>query len=245
MLLLQACSTTNIVTTIAPGKELSKTSLGARELENRVILEEVRPLSVKLYRRVSMAEYIKTEYRAVKETRHETVSYDCFSAYERYPAFMLTTMGVPMFYELVTGFNIFKRMCNKNPPTYFIEKADTDKTLSRESFDNDKLVIMDTPLAGESVTVEIDGNKYATSTSKDGIATFPAKEFDYLNSGESSFSIDYQYNDVRLATPYRKQRPQEESIFEKNPSRSKSKRNAVSDDPSASSENDSSESLLQ
>src|SRR6185369_8158306 len=120
-LLTQACSTTNVVTSIVPGRELSRTSLGEREIENRVIMDEVEPLSVKRYRRVSKVEYTKSEYRAVKEIRHEKTTYECSNAYDKYPAFLITTLAVPVLYEMVTGFDILRGMCEKTPSTSLLE----------------------------------------------------------------------------------------------------------------------------
>ena len=136
-LLIQACSTTKVVTSIIPGRELSRTSLGEREIDNRLIMDEVEPLSVKLYRRVSRVEYTKFEYRAVKEIRHEKTTYECSNAYDKYPAFLITTLAVPVLYEMVTGFDILRGMCEKTPSTSLLETAETDQTLFSESFDKD------------------------------------------------------------------------------------------------------------
>jgi outer membrane protein OmpA-like peptidoglycan-associated protein len=233
-LLIQACATTNVVTTTIPGKELSRTSLGVREIDNRVMMEEIDPLSVKLYRRVSTVEYTKSVFQAVNETRHEKTTYDCRSAYDRYPAFLITTFGVPLLFEMATGFDVLRGMCDKNPPTSIIETVQTDKTLTEESFDKDKIVTRETPIAGEPVTVEIEGNKFVVSTSTAGIATIPEKEVLSLNDSEKSRSIDYQYNDVRLATPFKKRDQQKEALAAMSPAKSTSM-DTTSDDSSASS----------
>jgi outer membrane protein OmpA-like peptidoglycan-associated protein len=210
-LLIQACSTTNVVTSIVPGRELSRTSLGEREIDNRVIMDEVEPLSVKLYRRVSKVEYTKSEFRAVKEIRHEKTTYECSNAYDRYPAFLITTLAVPLLYEMATGFDILREMCEKNPPTAVIETAETDQILTRESFDKEKIVYQEIPIAGEPVTLVINRNKFVALTSSAGIAEFPAKEIGSFYDSEKSRSIDYQYNDVILATPFRMREPQKET----------------------------------
>lgn len=203
LLLLQACSTTNVVTSIVPGKELSRTSLGKKEIDNQVVIDEVDPLSVKLYRRVSSAEQIRTEYKALKETRHETISYNCTNAYPQYAAFLTTTFAVPVLYELFTNFDILRGMCTQNPPALRTETEETGKTLTMDSIDKEKVTSQDTPLAGESVSADVDGTRYTAVTSPSGIATFPKNEISSLHNYEKSTSIDYQYNDVRLATPYR------------------------------------------
>src|SRR6185369_12581008 len=210
-LLTQACSTTNVVTSIVPGRELSRTSLGEREIDNRVIMDEVEPLSVKLYRRVSKVEYTKSEYRAVKEIRHEKTTYECSNAYDKYPAFLITTLAVPVLYEMVTGFDILREMCEKNPPTAVIETAETGQTLTSESFDKEKIVIQEIPIAGEPVTLVINRNKFVALTSSAGIAEFPAKDIASFYDSEKSRSIDYQYNDVRLAAPFKMREPQKET----------------------------------
>jgi outer membrane protein OmpA-like peptidoglycan-associated protein len=209
-LLMQACSTTNVVTSIVPGRELSRTSLGERELENKVIIDEVEPLSVKVYRRISKVEYTRSEYKAVKETRHEKYTYECSNAYDRYPAFLLTTLAVPVLYEMATGFDILREMCDKNPPITTIETAETGQTLSSESFDKNKIVNQDIPLVGEQVTLVIDKNRFVATTSSAGIAEFPAKEISSFYDKEKSRSIDYQYNDLRLSRPFKMQEPNKE-----------------------------------
>jgi len=209
-LLIQACATTSVVTSIVPGRELSRTSLGEREIDNRLIMDEVEPLSVKLYRRVSRVEYTKFEYRAVKEIRHEKTTYECSNAYDKYPAFLITTLAVTVLYEMVTGFDILREMCEKNPPTSIIETAETDQIITRESFDKENIVNQEIPIAGEPVTLMINRNKFVALTSSEGIAEFPAKDIASFYDSEKSRSIDYQYNDVRLATPFKMREPQKE-----------------------------------
>jgi len=221
--LMQSCSTTRVITTTVPGRELSRTSLGEKEIENMVIMDEVEPLSVKLYRRVSKVEYTKSEYRAVKEIRHEKTTYECSNAYDKYPAFLITTLAVPVLYEMVTGFDILRGMCEKTPSTSLLETADTDQTLFSESFDKEKIVNQEIPVVGEPVTLMIDRNKFVAVTSSTGIAAFPAKEIASFYDKEKSRSIDYQYNDVRLSRPFKMQEPQretkqEESIISANAS---------------------------
>ena len=236
---MQSCSTTKVIATTVPGRELSRTTLGEREIDNRVIMDEIDPFSVKLYRLVSTVEFAKIEYQAVTETRHEKTTYDCRDAYDRYPAFLLTTLAVPVLYEMVTGFDILRRMCEKNPPTYVTETAETGQTLTRESFDKEKVVTIATPLAGESVVVEIDGKKFVSTTSATGIATFPEKEIAVLINSDKSLIADYQYKDVRLATSFKKRDPQKESVTSKSSVGAKSLWEEASDEPSESEESDS------
>jgi len=174
-------------------------------------MDEVEPLSVKLYRRVSKVEYTRFEYQAVKEIRHEKTTYECSNAYDKYPAFLITTLAVPVLYEMVTGFDILREMCEKNPPTAVIETAETGQTLTSESFDKEKIVIQEIPIAGEPVTLVINRNKFVALTSSAGIAEFPAKDIASFYDSEKSRSIDYQYNDVRLAAPFKMREPQKET----------------------------------
>lgn len=205
-LLLQACATTRVETTLVPGKEISSTLLGTREIDNRIVLEEITPLSVRLFRRVSKADYYRSEHQAVKEIRHETTTYNCSStAYREYLSIMAVTLVVPLAYEFVTGFEIFHDLCDKNQPSYVIETAATDKTLSRETYAKDRIISSEIPLAGEPVTAQLDGNIYRATTSAAGIATFSKTDIAPLLNPETVAEITYQYNDSTLTTRLRGQ----------------------------------------
>ena len=200
-LLFQACATTRVETTVIPGKEISSTLLGEREIDNNIVLEEITPLSVKLFRRVSKADFTRSEYQAIKETRRETTTYNCSStSYREYVSIMVVTLGAALFYELATKFELLHDLCDKNPPSYVIETAATDKTLSRETYAKDKIVSSEIPLAGESVTAQFDGNSYQATTSPAGIATFSRAEVASLLNLENEVTVTYQYNDTKLAT---------------------------------------------
>lgn len=200
-LLLQACATTRVETTLVPGKEISSTLLGTREIDNKIVLEEITPLSVRLFRRVSKADYYRSEHQAVKEIRHETTTYNCSStAYREYLSIMAVTLVVPLPYEFVTGFELFHDLCDKNPPSYVIETAATDKTLSRETYAKDRISSSEIPLAGEPVTAQLDGNIYRATTSAAGIATFARAELAPLLNPETVAEITYQHNDSTLTT---------------------------------------------
>jgi outer membrane protein OmpA-like peptidoglycan-associated protein len=239
-LLMQACSTTEVIKTTIPGRELSRTSLGERVIDDKVMLDEVNPFSVILYRQVSTVEFAKIEYQAVTETRHEKTTYECSNAYDRYPAFLITTMAVPVLYEMVTGFDILRGMCEKNPPAAtLVEAAETDQTLTRESFNKERIVTKAIPLAGEAVTIEIDGTMHTSSTSSAGIAALPEKEFAYLQNlqnSEKSVRIVYRYNDLKVATTFKKQVSPEESKAGKSSAEAKWIWNAASEDLSATAE---------
>lgn len=198
-LLLQACAVTKTETRIVPGKELSKTSLGLREIENKNVLKEINPYSVSISRKVCEAELFRMEYKGMREMLHKRQELYCAGAYPEYIAFQLTTFGIPFVYDLVSGFGIFRDMCDKGPQKISTDVRETNATVTEEMTDFNT-ICRDVPISGVEVTAEIDNNISKLVSSTTGVAALTPELISSIERLDRDVYVSYKYMSETIKT---------------------------------------------
>lgn len=211
VLFLQSCAVTKSETNIVPGNELSKTSLGLRETKNSIVMKEISPYSVSISRNVCKEEPFRIEYKAMKETVYKRQELHCAGAYPQYVAFQLTTFGVPFLYDLVSGFGIFRDMCDKGPPAIISKHTqETNDTVMKEMSDSNNTICRDVPISGVEVTAEIDNNNTnRLMSSAEGVAELTAELKTSVEKLERDVSVRYRYMTETITTTIKQKAKQE------------------------------------
>lgn len=192
-LLLQSCAITTSETKIVPGKELSKVSLGLREIENTNFIKELTPNSVSVYRKVCEAELFRIKYKGMRETVHKRQELNCATAYPEYLVFQLTTFGIPFLYDMVSGFGIFREKCDKGPLKITTDIQETNTTLSQDILDTKNTICKDVPIPNAEITAEINQNISNLTSSSEGIVTLTPELMNSVESLERDVSVRYRY----------------------------------------------------
>lgn len=199
-LLLQSCAITKTETKIVPGKELSKTSIGLREIENKNIIKEITPYSVGIFRKVCDAELFHVEYKGVSESVHQRQELYCASAYIEYVAIQITTLGLHFLYDSVTGFGDFSGMCNKGPLKISNDTRETNATVSQEMIEFNNAICRDVPVSNAEVTVEIDNNISKITSSVTGIAALGPELMAAVENLKRDVFVNYRYMGETIKT---------------------------------------------
>lgn len=199
-LLLQSCAITKTETKIVPGKELSKTSIGLREIENKNIIKEITPYSVGIFRKVCDAELFHVEYKGVSESVHQRQELYCASAYIEYVAIQITTLGLHFLYDSVTGFGDFSGMCNKGPLKISNDTRETNAIVSQEMIEFNNAICRDVPVSNAEVTVEIDNNISKITSSVTGIAALGPELMAAVENLKRDVFVNYRYMGETIKT---------------------------------------------
>lgn len=202
-LLLQSCAITTTETKIVPGKELSKTSLGLREIENKNIMKEITPYSVGVFRKVCDAELFRVEYKGVSESVHKRQELYCASAYIEYIGIQITTLGLHFFYDMATGFGVFSGMCNKGLEIIGNDTHETNATVSQEVVESNNTICRDIPVSNAEVLAEIDGNISRLTSSTSGIAALGSEFMDSVKNLKRDVVVSYRYMGETIKTTIR------------------------------------------
>lgn len=183
-----------------PGKELSKTSIGLREIENKNIIKEITPYSVGIFRKVCDAELFHVEYKGVSESVHQRQELYCASAYIEYVAIQITTLGLHFLYDSVTGFGDFSGMCNKGPLKISNDTRETNATVSQEMIEFNNAICRDVPVSNAEVTVEIDNNISKITSSVTGIAALGPELMAAVENLKRDVFVNYRYMGETIKT---------------------------------------------
>lgn len=199
-LFLQSCAITTTETKIVPGQELSKTSLGLREIENKNVMKEITPYSVGIFRKVCDAELFRIEYKGLSESVHKRQELYCATAYIEYIAIQITTLGFPFLYDLATGFGDFRGMCDKGPLKISNNTLETNATVSQEILESNNAICRDVPISNAEVTAEIDSNISKLVSSASGIAALTPELMTSVGNLKRDVFVSYRYMDETKKT---------------------------------------------
>lgn len=201
-LVLQSCAVNKTTTTLVPGRELSRSSLGFQETESKLNMKEINPYTVAVRKHVCKTELLSIEYAALQETKQETQTLDCSEEYVNYAARNATSFGLAFLYDSVTGFNLLRDKCRKNPPVYRIASVPTHGSIKKEVYDATTTTCKDIPVAGAIVSAKVKGEYVEITTSAKGIASLPSKTMAKLKSVVTKSEINFHYETVDVATEY-------------------------------------------
>lgn len=199
-LLLPSCAITTTETKIVPGKELSKTSLGLREVENKNVIKEITPYSVGVYRKVCDAELFRIEYKGVSESVHKRQELYCATAYIEYVAIQITTLGFHFLYDLTTGFGEFSGMCNKGLVITSNDIRETNTTVSQEMVESNNAICRDIPVSNAEVAAEIDSNISKLTSSAAGVAALDPALIASVKNLKRDVVVSYRYMGETIKT---------------------------------------------
>jgi outer membrane protein OmpA-like peptidoglycan-associated protein len=204
-LLLQSCALTdtNTKTSIVPGKELYRTSQGFREVENKVVLKEITPYSVNVTRHICEADFISVLHQGELEIVHERRKLFCDDAYPQYAIFQVTAFGVPFLYDMVTGFKMFRKMCEQGPPEYSKETRESDTTVTQEKYDDNTRVCRDVPVSAALVSVKIDDYTLTLVSAETGTASLSTEQLAVVQTSGHNVSLDFQYENETKTTTFK------------------------------------------
>ena len=197
----------------APGKVLSIKSLGFRETANKISLKEVDPYTVSVTRNLCNTEVLSVERQALTETKYGTQSFDCTDAYAEYIAHNITALGVPLLYDSVTGFNLLKEKCRKNPPVYLTTTTESYDIITEEAYDSNTTVCKELPVADVLLTAKIDDMVISIATSADGIASLPPEKVAQLERAAANADIKFHYEENELTTRHLRKKPEYPILF--------------------------------
>lgn len=211
-LLAQACAVSTTTTGLVPGEELSRTSLGLRETANDLYMKEVNPYTVVVRRDVCSAELIAIRYQAVLETRTEVAELDCSSEYPNYVAHNLTSMGVPLLYDSLTGFHLLRDKCEKVSPVFRVAKTHSDQIITQEDLDQQSTKCTKLPVSGATVTARVKDETVSLITSAKGVASLPKELVAELRTTEDNVGITFRYQALSLTTVFSPQKEAERAL---------------------------------
>jgi len=197
----------------APGKVLSIKSVGFRETANKISLKEVNPYTVSVTRNLCNTEVLSVERQALTETKYGTQSFDCTDAYAEYIAHNITALGVPLLYDSVTGFNLLKEKCRKNPPVYLTTTTESNDIITEEAYDSNTTACKELPVADVLLTAKIDDSVIYIATSADGIASLPPEKVAQLERAAANADIIFQYEENVLTTRHLRKKPEYPILF--------------------------------
>ena len=196
-----------------PGKVLSIKSLGFRETANKISLKEVNPYTVSVTRNLCNTEVLSVERQALTETKYGTQSFDCTDAYAEYIAHNITALGVPLLYDSLTGFNLLKEKCRKNPPVYLTTTTESNDIISEEAYDSNTTACKELPVADVLLTAKIDDSVIYIATGADGIASLPPEKVAQLERAASNADIKFHYEENELTTRHLRKKPEYPILF--------------------------------
>lgn len=210
---MQSCAAKSVSTSLIPGKILSKNSLGFRETSSKISLEEVDPYTVRVRRNICKTELVSVDHQALLETRYGTQTLDCTDAYPAYFAHNITALGVPLLYDSVTGFNLLREKCKKNPPVYRIVTTESTEIVKEEAYDSNTTVCEPLPVADALLTAKINDAVISITTSADGIASLPPEKVAQLVRAAVNASIQFKYESIELTTRHLRKKPEFPLLF--------------------------------
>lgn len=202
-LLLQACAITKTETRVLPGKELSRASQGFREIESKIVLKEITPYSIGITRHTCEAEFITVEHQGLIEATHERRELSCAHAIPEYALFQVMALGIPLLYDMVSGFGIFREMCEKGPPVYSKNTLDSHTTVTQIIIDRKTSVCRDHPVTNAEVGV-ISGTTSLTLVSSESgtVALSPEQITAITKSTSQKGAIQYRYKTEMMTTAF-------------------------------------------
>ncbi len=193
-LFLQACAITKTETRVLPGKELSRVSQGFREIESNIVLKEITSYSIGITRRACEAEFITVEHQGLIEATHERRELSCAHAIPEYALFQVMALGIPLLYDMVSGFGIFREMCEKGPPVYSKNTLDSNTTVTQIIIDRKTSVCRDHPVTNAEVGVTSGTTSLTLVSSEAGtVALSPEQITAITKSTSQKGTIQFRY----------------------------------------------------
>ena len=211
-LVMQSCAVNFTATSVVPGKLLARKSLGFKETSNTINFKEIDPYTVSVKRNICKTELISIEHQAFIETKYGTQSLDCSDAYAPYIAQNITTFGVPLLYDTVTGFYVFRDKCNKNPPVYETVITERNELIKEEDFDSKTATCEDLPVADAVLTAKVNLDTLNITTNADGIASLPPEKIKEIERSEDKIPIKFVYGRMEVTTVHVKKQPTDLSL---------------------------------
>ncbi|NJD90044.1 MAG: OmpA family protein, partial [Geobacter sp.] len=201
-LLLPACAINTTSTTLVPGKELSRQSLGTKTTTDRVDLTVINPYTVSIKKVQCTVEQLNVAYQGLTEIKHETYPLDCSDAYLEYVVQNATTLGVPFLYDTFTGFYIFRDKCIRKAPVTMVSTRESKEIIRQEIDDRNSTTCKETPIAGALVKAELSSNVLDLVTDRDGKASLPTHKLAELEKTKSNSPIKFSYEASVAETVY-------------------------------------------
>ena len=202
IILLPACAIKTTSTSLVPGKELSRQTVGTKTTTDRTELTVVNPYTVNVKKVHCSVEQFNIEYQGVTENKTETRQLNCSDAYIEYLIQNVTTLGVPFLYDSFTGFYIFRDKCIKLPPETMVSTSESREIIKREIEDSKHATCKETPVAGAVVKADLNSNIIDLVTDDYGNGTLPQRTLAQLEQSKSSSPIKYSYGDYALEAVY-------------------------------------------
>ena len=201
-IILPACAINTTSTSLVPGKELSRQSLGTQTTTDRIELSVVNPYTVSIKKIHCTEEQLAVVYQGLTETKHQTHPLDCSDAYLEYVIQNITTLGVPFLYDSFTGFYIFRDKCVKKTPVTLVSTRDSKEIIRQEIVDRNSTSCKETPVAGAVVKADLSSNILDLVTDREGKASLPSQKLTELEQSKSNSPIKFSYEAYVAETVY-------------------------------------------
>lgn len=202
---MQSCTSISTSTNLVQGKELSRNPVGFKESTENMQLQEINPYTVLLKKNVCKYELIAVEYQELVETQYAHNYYACHTeAYMTYLAHNITALGIPLLYDSVTGFDLFRERCLVTPKVFRISTAASNQIIKKEDYATKPVTCKDSPVADAVIKATIDDEVTEITTSAKGIASLPAKMVAVIKAAAATPAVTYQFESATLTTKFQK-----------------------------------------